>query len=432
MADSPTQFSTLSNDAPNVWIAERQYVLVERNLILGRYAEKFQLPQRMGTTLRVTRHSRLKLPQVPLTEGVPPDAVALAIEKVDVTVEQWGIVCLLTDVVQITTKHPALQKAIELTGLAMAEMFEREIAKVLLGGTNVVYGGTANSRAALVAGDILTTSVVLKTTVALRARGAMPYEGQLYAGVMAPQQEGDVLRADTTFQNASNFANVRALQYGEIGIWMGVRWGRGNFLPVFAGVAAPTTGAATATKAQVTASDTGGSLTSGNYQFVVVARDINSDYERKVSLQSGNISSGTGNDDYFTVVAPSSANYTYDIYMTIAGGTTPYKVASRVAASSSTVISTDPDITAATPPANPGSGVEVFIAWVFGKDAFGRVELDGMSLQSFVTPAGASFSNPLAQGRKVGSKVMWKCFILDNAFFTRIETGSSFSAELPA
>jgi hypothetical protein len=55
-----------------------------------------------------------------------------------------------------------------------------------------------------------------------------------------------------------------------------------------------------------------------------------------------------------------------------------------------------------------------------------------MSLQSYITPAGASFSNPLAQGRKVGSKIMWKPFLLDGNFMVRIEAASAYSAQLPA
>jgi len=70
--------------------------------------------------------------------------------------------------------------------------------------------------------------------------------------------------------------------------------------------------------------------------------------------------------------------------------------------------------------------VDVFIAFIFGKDAFARVELNGMSLRAYLTPAGASFSNPLAQGRKIGSKVMWNSWILDNAFYRRVETGSAY------
>jgi hypothetical protein len=88
--------------------------------------------------------------------------------------------------------------------------------------------------------------------------------------------------------------------------------------------------------------------------------------------------------------------------------------------------------TGAAAPAAPASGREVFVAWIFGVDAFGRVELNGMSLQSYITPAGASFSNPLAQGRKIGSKIMWKSFIIDNNYFVRLESSSTYSAQLPS
>ena len=71
------------------------YELSERNLVLGRYATRYELPQRMGTTLRAVRVGRLALPQGPLTEGTAPSAVALTITNKDVTVQQWGLVVLL-------------------------------------------------------------------------------------------------------------------------------------------------------------------------------------------------------------------------------------------------------------------------------------------------------------------------------------------------
>src|SRR5690242_14499535 len=98
------------------------YELAEKKLQLGQFASKFKLEQRMSKTLRVTRYKRLNLPTAVLTEGTPPDAVALAVENVDVTVDQWGIVVLLTDVALITTQHPALNIAIERCSLAMAEV----------------------------------------------------------------------------------------------------------------------------------------------------------------------------------------------------------------------------------------------------------------------------------------------------------------------
>jgi N4-gp56 family major capsid protein len=436
MADVATKFSTLSNDAPNVYIARETYKVAERNLVLNKAGKSYDLPQRMGKTLRVVRHKRLALPTAVLTEGTPPDAVALAIENVDVTVEQWGIVVLLTDVAMITTTHPALQVAIERTGMAMSELLERETANMLLGGTNVIYGGAAVARSGLAASDKMTTTIALKATTSLRARGAIAVEGGLYMGVIAPQIEADLLAADTTFQQASNYANVRRLEVGEIGVWMGVRWLRGNFLPIFRGAPAPDTGAATAYKPQITAVDGGGTITSStNFKFAVVYKDANSGYERRITQASANISSAaTGNNESFTVTVAASdlTNYVYDVYMSAAGGSgSLFKVKENQTGTSVTITAV-PAGTEATSPVAPAANVEVFVGWVFGKEAFGRVELNGMSLQSYLTEPGASFSNPLAQGRKCGSKVMWKSFIIDNSYFTRIEVGSAFSAELPA
>ena len=428
MADVATTFATLSTDAPNVWIARQTFRLAERNLRVGRYATMYNLVQRMGKTLRIIRHRRLALPTVELTEGVPPDAVALAVENVDVTVEQWGIVVLITDVAQITTRHPALNVAINRTSLAMAEVLEREIAETLLAGTNLVFPGAVASRAALLASSVLNTATVIKSTTSLRTAGAAEGEGGLFNGVMAPAQEGDVIGSDSTFQAASNFANVKALQFGEIGIWMGVRWSRGNFLPIFKGVPAPA-GCATAERALAVDSGAGGAR--DLVQIVVVARDASSNFERKISQ----VFTAGGAADDTTITAPTSTNYRYDIYAGPDGGGAPDRlVFSGVAASSVNLVDVAAFAagTVLSPPAAPADQVEVFIAWVFGLDSYGRVELDGMSLESFITPAGASFSNPLAQGRKVGSKIMWKSFIIDNSFFIRIETGSSFSAQLPA
>lgn len=428
MADTLTQFSTLSTDAPNVWISREMYRLAERNLRVGKYATKYTLPQRFGKTLRVVRYKRLNLPTATLTEGTAPDAVALSIENVDVTVEQWGIVVLLTDVAQITTTHPALNIAIERTALAMAEVLEREQCAMLLAGTTVQYPGSITARADIGANDKLDTATVLAAATTLRNNGAAEFEGGLFSGVISPQMEADVLAADQTFKDASNFANVRRLEYGEIGIWMATRWARSNFLPILEGVAAPDSAAATAKKAQHNMSGSGGAIDSS--KITVIARDAVTDYERRISQEL----TVADTDASFTLTLPSSANYVYDVYMTNTSGASYKRVSTRQAQSVAVTVNAAlyTNGTAATPTSAPASGREVFIGWIFGKDAFGRVELNGMSLQSYITPAGASYSNPLAQGRKVGSKIMWKSFIIDNNFFVRLEAESAYSAGLLA
>jgi N4-gp56 family major capsid protein len=433
MADTPITSTTLSNDQLSYWIAEKMIELANKNIVLGQAAQDFQLPSRTSKTLRVDRYSRFNLPTATLSEGVAPDAVAFSVEKVDVTVEQWGIVALLTDVGVLTAKHPALAIAQERVALAMKEVIERETAEVLMAGTNIFYSTDATSRALTddetATGNVMNSAVVRKTVASLRQNGAMDFGGGLMLGVMPPGAEHD-MQADSAFSQAAAFSQVQRQNEFETGVWAGVRWLRSNFLPYFKGVPAPTTGAATSEKAQVTAVDGGGTLTSGaNFQFKVVAREIATDYERKISVQSGSITAAaTGNNESFDVILPSGGNaglYVYDIYMTQAGGTTAYLVASRQAAGATVTITTAPAGTEAVAPASPTDQKVVWTSFVFGKGAFGKVVLDGMSLQAYLTPNSPSYSNPLVQGRKVGAKVMWKPFILDNNYFARIETTSS-------
>lgn len=430
MPDAYTNFLAMSNDAPNVYIAAKMIELAEKILVTEKVFDRFILENKMGKTLRVIRVKRLALPFSPLVEGVTPPTNALEMEHVDVTLEQWGLVALLTDVLQLTVKHPMLAIAIDRVMMAMKESFEREDANVMMAGTNVTYpGAVVTTRAGLAVTDIFNTALVITVRAKLAMRGAPRFTPDgLYVGFMQPPHMASILGSDSTFQTASAFARMNKLEYGYLGPWMGVDWIEANFLPVFIGTAVPDTAAVTATKAQYTVG-TSGSLATANYQIKVVGREMLTDYERRLSVQTGNIA--VTSPGSITVVMPSSVNYTYDVYMTQAGGTVAYKVASRQAASSSYTITTAPVGTEIVAPASPALGVAIYPGWVLGKGALGTCVLNGMSLQTYTTPSGASDSDPLAQRKKVGAKVMRKSFILENAFFERFETSSALAPVIP-
>lgn len=429
MADAYTTFAAMTNDAPNVWIATKMITLLDRMLVLDKASEKFTIENGNGKTLRVIRVKRVALPIAPLIEGVSPPTNALELENVDVTAEQWGIVVALTDVVELTTKHPMLNTAINRVALVMKEVAEREDAEVLMAATNVTFPGTVTTRAGLVATDVFNTALAITIKAKLGMRGAPKYMDGLYMCFMQPPHEASILASDSVFQQASNFAKQERLMYGYVGVWMGLDCVVGNFLPMFVGVAAATTAAATATKAQYTVG-TSGTLATANFQLKVVAREVTTDYERRLSVQTGNIA--VTSPGSIAVTMPTSTNYVYDVYLTLAGGTTAYLVASRQAASSTYVITTAPVGTEAVAPESPALGISVYPGFVCGESAYGTVVLNGMSLQTFTTPKGPSDSDPLAQRRKVGAKFMRKTFILDNNFIERFETSSALAATLPA
>lgn len=431
MADSYTTFTGMANDAPNVYIARKMIELLSRTLVLDKCSDSFPLENGNSKTLRVVRVKRVSLPNTPLLEGITPSTDSLTLENVDVTVEQWGLIVTLTDMLELTVQHPMMSLAIERVAMAMKETSEREDAEVLMGATNVTFPGAVTTRSGLAATDIFNTALAIAINAKLEMRGANKYmnNGGYYMGFFQPPHKAAILGSDDTFKAASNFAQQDRLMYGRVGEWMGIEWIMGNFLPVYVGVAAATTAAATATKAQYTVG-TSGTLATANYQLKVVAREVTTDYERRISVQTGNIA--VTSPGSISVVMPSSVNYVYDVYLTQAAGTIAYLVASRQAASSTFTITTAPAGTEAVAPEAPALGINVYTGFVVGKGAFGTCTLNGMSLQTFTTPKGPTDSDALAQRRKVGVKYARRSFILDNSGIERFETGSAFAAAIPA
>jgi N4-gp56 family major capsid protein len=433
MAETYMTFSGNSIDAVTYYIEQKLLDVLQRDLVLQKGADKYTLPQKMGKTIRVIRAERIALPNTAnglLIEGVTPPSSSFVLSNIDATVEQWGLYVTLTDVLKLTVKHDMLAIAIDRVAMAMREMFEREDSIPLLAVTNVTYAGDATTRATLDAADVFNTALAITVRAKLRMRGAPPYSPDgMYLGFMQPPHTAAVLGSDQTFQNATAFARENNLKFGYLGPWMGTDWVEGNFLPVFVGVAAPDTNAITATKAKYTVG-LNGSLATANFQLKVVAREIATDYERRISVQTGNVA--VTSPGSILVQMPSSTAYSYDVYMTQGGGTTAYLVASRRAASSEYLITTAPAGTETVAPSSPASGVSVYPGFVCGKGAYGTVMLNGMALQTFITPEGSSDSDPLAQRRKVGAKVMRKTWVLDPSWIERFETSSALAAAIPA
>src|SRR3990167_5494938 len=429
MPDAYTTFAAMSNDAPNVYISAKLLDLLQRTLVLQKIAVQYPLENKMSKTLRVISVNRQSLPVTQLVEGVTPATSSLALTNIDVTVEQWGIVVTLTDVLDLTVKHPMLNIASERVAMAMKESAEREDAAVLMAATNVTYPNTVTTRATLTSTDVFNTALAITMAAKLEMRGAPKYSDGQYMCIMQPPHKAALLGSDAVFQQASNFSRVAKLEYGYIGMWMNLDCVLGNFLPVLVGVAVPDTAAVTATKAKYTIG-TSGTMATANFQIKVVARETTTDYERRISQQTGNIA--VVSPGSIAVQMPSSTSYVYDVYCTLAGATTAYLVASRQAASSAFVITAAPAGTEAVAPASPASGVSVYPGFVVGNGAFGTCVLNGMALQTFITPKGPSDSDALAQRRKVGAKFMRKSFILDNDWIERFETSSSLAAQIPA
>jgi N4-gp56 family major capsid protein len=450
MADEVST-TTLTNDQATEYIAEKTLRTALVRLAAYQFAEKHALPKNSGRLFQMTRYEHLTLPQLPIQQGVTPDNTPMTINKVTAMAEQWGAVITMYDVALLTTQHDVLQKAIELLGIQAAKVFERECQRVLMSATGVAFAGTSNTtRNGLATGDVLSSTDIQQAVATLRDNGAEDWTrteantSKAYLERMAKSGGGttgliglvdsfveqDIVK-DSTFVVAAQYSNIRALYAGEVGKYLGVVWVRSNYMPKITLLASPTVASSNMT------GFSGGLSVSTAYDVSVTRIRKAYGLEEAVSALI-NISTDSGHDS-ISVVLPSDSAYMYRIYLGTDGGTR-YLVTS---ASSAVTVAAD-DITGpafeggqtvyvtAVPtsgdasPVDPASGVTVHTTWIFGREAFGCVDL--AKLEATLTPNAASDSDPLKQRRKAAWKAMFKCAIQNNAFIRLIESSSAFSA----
>lgn len=402
-------FSDFSSDS-QTYIAAKTLMRIKRDVVVYGMGKKEILPNRFSKTFQFTRFEKLSLPQSALTEGVTPSASSVSIGTVTAVMDQWGSFVDISDVADITVKHPVMQEAISLLGEQAAETIDRECIKVILANSSVYYPGSATSRLTLSATDYLTTEVAKTAIAALRNGGAHPVEGRIFLGLMDPSVEMDLLE-DDTFVQAAAYSNIVALQNSEAGKWMGARWMVSNLIPTMSRLSDVTT-ASSATAGSLTAATT--------YYFQVTAVSNSLGFE--VASTQEQAQATAGGQTSVDVTTPVTTGYTYNIYIGSASGA--LKLSSSRNAPSTTVNVKVVPSSGDAPPAWPATSVVVHFSWIMGRESFAVPEL--MTLQTFLTPRQASDSDPLLQRRKASWKVMFKAVICNNSFLNRIESASRF------
>jgi N4-gp56 family major capsid protein len=428
------------------YIADKTLPLARRQLVVYQFGDPLTLPKGRGVTYTGTRYPRIALPYAPLSEGVPPVGQLMTLQQVTATALQWGDKITITDVAEMTIKHPLFKKATELLGLQVAETFERNTFNNLMGGTQVNFVNSRGARASLVAGDVLNSHEFNRITGMLETLGAPRFMGDEmtdtklaadaggakaskdprsmphYVVVMHTLTVGD-MRENQQVSQAWTYSDLNRLYNFELGEWNGCRFCRSNLVPTFTGNAQINPGIAAT-----------GNLATGNYFIVVTGQDTQNQYESQIYLVS-NTTAVVGPNGSLTVALPSTAGYTWSVYigttstpqnlgLSASGPITgPLQGQATQMAGGQTVTITGTGA-AQVPPASPAAGITVYPTFVFGRGAYGQVMLDDVK---FTYLKDADKSDVLNQLRIVGWKAMYGTLIQNQSFFARIESTSAFN-----
>ena len=429
------------------YIAQSTLPLARRQLVVYQFGDPLTLPKGRGTVYQAARWNRVPLPNAPLSEGVPPIGQNMTVTMVSATALQWGDKVTLTDVAEMTIKHPMFQIAKELCTLAVSETLERNTFNNLNGGSQINYVNTRGSRAALVAGDVMNLHEINRMQGALSTLGAPRYMGDEQTDTKLDADAGGArasndprgmphytavghtlamqdLRENSTFVLASSYSDINKLYNAEVGELGGVRFCASNMVPFWTGFA----------QVNGTAGSSG-ALATNSYFIIVTGQDTQNQYESYIAQVSNSINV-TGPNGSISVTTPNVAGYTFNVYIgtTSSPGNLGLSTAGPVQGplqGQATQLPANTTVTitgvglAQVPPAAPATGVTVYPWYVFGRGAYGQVKLDDIK---YTYLDKADKSDPLNQLRVVGWKVMYGTILLNQLFFGRIESTSAFSA----
>jgi len=429
------------------YIQEEVEPLARRQLVAYQFGKPLHLDTNRGVTYTATRFERLPLPYAPLQEGVAPAGESVTLSQVAATAQQWGDSVTVTDVANLTIKHPIFQQAIQLVSIQMPETLERNTLNTLLAANQVNYANGRASRATLVSTDVMSPHESNKVVGSLLTYGAPRFNGderedmmieagayrdpskspsmmQHYVALIHPLVAQD-MRENSQVNTAWAFSDVNRLYNNELGPFGGVRFCETNMMPYWVGNALVTG----------TPSTTGGTLaTSATYNIIVTGSPILTSVEQQIYQVSGNISV-TGPTGSISVTLPTKPGYVFNVYIgttsspanlgLCATGPTSGPLAGQATqlASGSTAVITGIGI-AQTPPAAPATGVTVFPTIFIGNHSYGQVILEN---PEFFYLTGADKSDRLNQTRVVAWKVFYGSIILNQGFLVRVESSSAFT-----
>ena len=177
-----------------------------------------------GSAVQFNIYNDLAQATSALTETSDVTAVALGDSTVTVTLAEYGNAVTTTAKLRGTSFLNVDADAANIIGYNMANSIDKVVQGVLVGGSNVSYGGDATATAELAAGDTITASLIRQAVAALRGDSAPTMDGGVYVGFIHPDVSFD-LREDTAvtdiiqYQIRQDGAGVRM---GSIGTFGGV------------------------------------------------------------------------------------------------------------------------------------------------------------------------------------------------------------------
>lgn len=452
MASASVFNSTIASDQEK-FLAAKLIARATLKMVAASFCEKVKQPEGAGKIAYFVRYSRMNVPVATLSEGVTGTGSTMAVESFSVTLDQWGDFIVLSDVSELTAKHPLAQQAMELLADNAQRVIDREVQIVWLAGTNVQYGdGSVTARGSVSNAMAISNAMIQRARVTMKNNGAPERGGPAdqdfklgqeagskigngnYVAVCGPEVHADIQVTSTSFGTwvaVETYNAKTALYAGEVGTWLGIKWVVTNFIPAFRVLGNLTAAAAAgATAGGITGLTTAvgtGTLSNATYYWKVTRKSLTRGFEEYLSIEhSTGTGAGTSSLDF---TMPSTAGYVYNVYLGSSTGDANLKLAGENQAASAvlsvTAVSSSTTTAPVTPGNSGGAGLVIHPIYIHAADSCKWVGLQ--ELRVLRGGGNATESDPLAQRKTLGYKFMSKSLIADQTRMLRLEVYSGQS-----
>lgn len=218
----------------NAYIIGKMLTRALPYLVFEKFGQAYPIPNNSTKTIKFRRFEALSNTPTKLTEGVTPDAQPLTTTEITATLDQYGGLVTMSDVLLDTNDSPVMEQATQLIGEQAAQTIENVRIGVLLGGSNVEY---ANGTARTEVNTPITTNLQRRITRKLKNQLASFFTQAIkstpkfytesvapcFVAVCHPDCEADI-RNMTLFQDAKDYGAGVMPWENEIGAVENVRY----------------------------------------------------------------------------------------------------------------------------------------------------------------------------------------------------------------
>ncbi len=360
------------------------------------YGQKRPIPRNNGSHVNFRRWNLFdpKTAINGLIEGETPTGQTLSQTDVEATVKQYGAYVEVSDLLDLTAYDSVINDSAELLGEQIGTVVEWVTRDAMCATSNVQYAGGVQSRSAITADKKLTVEEIRKAVRTLKKNKARQFsdDGRQphFICICSPDATYD-LQSDENWKSVSSYQNAEAIYSGEIGRLYGVVFVESTEAKVYE------QSVLNAVKTSTSSSDS------------FVLKNDPTEAEKEYLSRGGN------------KIKIGSTEYTLAGRAPFDAATNTVRLSAAASLTADAIVWSDD---AGAVDASTKEAIPVHATLVFGKDAYGVVDVDGKgAVQLIVKPHGSSgTADPLDQRATVGAKVTaYAAVLLNDLWLVKIE-----------